>query len=169
MWVSWGQGQLQPEVVKSLMSYVSEGDVGRHLKFDNFLFWSAVLAGVESRPHVVGGTLRHSDISSNQLSGGSRPRRTIFFYFLFIFLLQYFEFQEEARFSVKSGNMLVNKRWKTGIFWLMWKINIKFPRTLQKYQRREGEQEDKYYCWWVHLAHSPASLLLFTRKVAKLS
>ena len=92
------------------MSYVSEGDVGRHLKFDNFLFWSAVLAGVESRPHVVGGTLRHSDISSNQLSGGSRPRRTIFFYFLFIFLLQYFEFQEEARFSVKSGNMLVNKR-----------------------------------------------------------
>ena len=92
-----------------------------------------------------------------------------FFYFLFIFLLQYFEFQEEARFSVKSGNMLVNKRWKTGIFWLMWKINIKFPRTLQKYQRRESEQEEKYYCWWVHLAHSPASLLLFTRKVAKLS
>ena len=52
------------------MSYLSEGDVCRHEKFDNFLNWSAVLTGAESSLDVVGGTVRsNSDILSNDLSG----------------------------------------------------------------------------------------------------
>ena len=64
------------------MSYLSEGDVCRHEKFDNFLNWSAVLTGAESSLDVVGGTVRsNSDILSNNLS----RRQTDFLEFLFSF------------------------------------------------------------------------------------
>ena len=58
---------------------MSEGDVGRHHKFDNFLFWFAVLTGVESPPHVLRGAACNLDIFPNQLSA----RHTVLFTFFY--------------------------------------------------------------------------------------
>ena len=87
------------------MSYLSEGDVSRHEKFDNFLCWSADMAGVKRSHNVVRGTVRsNSEILSNQLSA----RKTNFVDFLFSlsFMLQ----QGSEIFSKIREHVIVNKR-----------------------------------------------------------
>ena len=88
------------EVVKSLMSYVSEGDVGRHQKFDNFLFWFAVLTGVDSSPHVVGGAGSRLDILSDHLS--ARQTNLVNFYFPSPLLLEGSEIFRKIRAHVSE-------------------------------------------------------------------
>ena len=87
------------------MSYLSEGYVGRHEKFDNFLCWSADMTGVKRSLNVVGGTVRsNSEILSNQLSA----RNTIVVDFLFSLscILQ----QGSEIFSKIREHVIVNKR-----------------------------------------------------------